>query len=59
MLTKFCLENGNATHKNKKFHRPVDPGRKGLKDRLILTPHLNVEESELQLLKGYSAKTCN
>lgn len=56
---KFCLENWNATHKNKKFHGPVDHGRKGPKDRLILTPHLNVEESELPLLKGYSPKTCN
>ena len=56
---KFCLENWNATHKNKKFNGPVDHGRKGPKDRLILTPHLNVEESELPVLKGYSPKTCN
>lgn len=41
-------------YKNKSFHRLVDTGSKDLKDRLILTSHLNVEECEPTIVKGLS-----
>lgn len=43
-----------TSYKYKKFHRLLDTGRKDLNDRLILTPHLNVEESEPTVVKGIS-----
>ena len=43
-----------TSYKNKDLHRLIDTGRKDLKDRLILIPHLNVEESEPTIAKGFS-----
>lgn len=46
---KFLLRKMKCTYcKNKWFHKLIDIGRKNLKDRVILTPHLNVEPSDVK-----------